>query len=393
MTNYPEISLKKGKEISVFRQHHWIFSGAVAKKENGIAEGDLIRLVDHKGEFLAIGYYAESSIAIRVLSFEERPIDLDFWYEHIAHALSLRKILGLTANPDTNVYRLVHGEGDLLPGLIIDYYNGTAVIQAHHIGIYHHIHVIADALKKAYGPDLKAVYDKSISTIPSNGDSDNPLIYGKPQSAAVSEHGHRFEIDWVKGQKTGFFIDQRENRKLLAKYAQDKKVLNTFAYSGGFSVYALKGGAKQVYSVDISAQAMEWCRKNIAANGFDPLKHPCIEADVISYLREIGPGFDLIVLDPPAFAKNIRSRHKAVQAYKRLNATAIKHIAPGGIIFTFSCSQVISRELFEDTITAASLEAGRPIKILHYLTQPADHPVNVFHQETAYLKGLVLYVS
>lgn len=393
MTRYPEISLKKGKEISVFRQHHWIFSGAIAQKADELAEGDLIRLVDHKGNFLAIGYYADSSIAVRILSFEEKQIDLDFWFAQISKAFGLRKALGLTSALHTNVYRLVHGEGDLLPGLIIDFFNGTAVIQAHHIGVYNHISVISEALKKVYGSDLHAVYDKSTSKLPENIPSENSLLYGTPFTQTVSEYSHLFEIDWVKGQKTGFFIDQRENRHLLASYAEGKKVLNTFAYSGGFSIYALKGGAKQVYSVDISTQAIEWCKKNLIANGYDPLDHPCIEADVMAYLREIGNDFDLIILDPPAFAKNIRSKHKAVQAYKRLNATAIKHIAPGGIIFTFSCSQVVSRSLFEDTITAAALEADRPIKILHYLTQPADHPINIFHQETAYLKGMVLYVG
>ena len=394
MLPYPNVFLKKGKEISVQRRHHWIFSGAIDRAQGTLTEGDLVNVVDIGGKFLATGYYGSGSIAVRIISFVEKPIDETFWTEKISAAYALRKRVGLTDNSHTNVYRLFHGEGDFVPGLIIDFYNGTAVIQAHQIGIHREVSAIVQALKTIYGNKLSAVYDKSAATLhQAVTENTDGLVYGTPATQVVLEYGHHFEIDWEKGQKTGFFIDQRENRQLLSKYSLGKKVLNAFCYSGGFSVYALKAGAKEVHSVDISPSAIEMTDKNVQLNPSDSTHHKGIEADVMQYIKDISGDFDVIVLDPPAFAKHIRSRHKAVQAYKRLNATAMKHIPAGGILFTFSCSQVVDQVLFNHTITAAALEANRAIRILHQLTQPADHPINIFHQETAYLKGLVVYVE
>lgn len=394
MLPYPSVYLKKGKEISIQRRHHWIFSGAIHHTQGTLAEGDLVQVVDMGGKFLASGYYGSGSIAVRIISFVEESIDEVFWVEKIRAAYALRKMIGLTDNPHTNVYRLFHGEGDLIPGLIIDFYNGTAVIQAHQIGIHRQIPAIVQALLTIYGDGISAVFDKSSATLHHAAiENIDGLVYGSPTTNVVLEYGHNFEIDWVKGQKTGFFIDQRENRQLLSTYSLGKKVLNAFCYSGGFSVYALKAGAKEVHSVDISSSAIEMTEKNVQLNAIDSTNHKGIEADVMQYIKEISGDFDVIILDPPAFAKHIRSRHKAIQAYKRLNATAMKHIPPGGILFTFSCSQVVDQVLFNHTVTAAALEANRAIRILHQLTQPADHPINIFHQETAYLKGLVVYVE
>jgi len=394
MLPYPSVHLKKGKEISVQRRHHWIFSGAIHHSQGALAEGDLVQVVDMGGKFLATGFYGTGSIAVRIISFVEESIDEAFWTNKISAAYQLRKSVGLTDNSQTNVYRLFHGEGDLIPGLVIDFYNGTAVIQAHHVGIHRQIPAIVQALLAIYGNGLSAVFDKSTATLHHpDGENIDGLVYGEPTTQVVLEHGHQFEIDWEKGQKTGFFIDQRENRQLLSSYSSGKKVLNAFCYSGGFSVYALQAGAKEVHSVDISASAIEMTERNVLLNATNRNSHKGIEADVMQYIKEISGDFDVIVLDPPAFAKHIRSRHKAIQAYKRLNATAMKHIPAGGILFTFSCSQVVDQVLFNHTITAAALEANRNIRILHQLTQPADHPINIFHQETAYLKGLVVYME
>jgi len=391
---YPKIYLKKGKEISLKRRHHWVFSGAIQEKPEDLNNGDLVTVVSHKDSFLGIGHFQNGSIMVRMISFEEVEINADFWNEMILRAYTMRKHLGLTDNPHTNVYRLVHGEGDLLPGLIIDYYNGTAVIQTHTIGMFNHIEEIAAALRKVYGDQLKAVYDKSAETLSKNlVQTENRLIYGEPQTNLVLENGSQYEIDWETGQKTGFFIDQRANRKLFGEYSKGKKVLNTFCYSGGFSIAALNEGAKEVHSVDISEKAIILTDKNVALNPDHKGDHKSVIADVVKYIREIDFDFDVIVLDPPAFAKNVKSRHNAVQAYKRLNAEALKHIKPGGILFTFSCSQVVDKQMFTSTVTAAAIEVGRKVKILHYLSQPADHPINIFHTETEYLKGLVLYVE
>lgn len=392
--NYPKIILKHGKEISLKRKHHWVFSGAIFQKDNDLENGQLVAVHSSKDEFLGIGHFAEGSIMVRIISFEELEIDQEFWNEKIASAYALRKSLGLTENEETNVYRLVHGEGDLLPGLIVDFYNGTAVIQAHQIGMHAHLKEIANAIKVTYGDRISGVFDKSAETLPKNlGITSNEWVLGAPKTDLVQEYGATYKIDWEKGQKTGFFIDQRENRKLLASYSNGKKVLNTFCYSGGFSVLALLEGAAEVHSVDISPKAIELIEENIQLNPEITGKHESKVADVVKYIREIGADYDLIVLDPPAFAKNLKARHNAVQAYKRLNAEALKKIKPGGILFTFSCSQVVDKALFRNTVTAAALESGRKVKVLHQVTQPADHPINIFHPETEYLKGLVLFVE
>ncbi|WP_215226137.1 class I SAM-dependent rRNA methyltransferase [Echinicola shivajiensis] len=394
MNNYPKIILKKGKEISLKRKHHWVFSGAIAKTADNLENGQLVSVYSNKQEFLGIGHYQVGSITVRIISFKDRLIDHNFWEEKIRAAYDMRSKIGLTESQATNVYRLVHGEGDQLPGLIIDFYNGTAVIQAHSIGMYQHRNDIAEALKLVYAEGLDAVYDKSAETLSKNQvKAENQFLFGSPKTNLVKEYNSNYEIDWEKGQKTGFFIDQRENRNLLGNYSKGKKVLNTFCYSGGFSIAALQAGAKEVHSVDISAKAIELTEKNLKLNPNLTGKHESKVADVVKYIREIEQDYDVIVLDPPAFAKNMKARHNAVQAYKRLNAEALKHIKPGGILFTFSCSQVVDKALFAHTLTAAAIEVGRNVKILQYLSQPADHPINIFHTETEYLKGLVLYVE
>ena len=392
--NYPKIVLQKGKEVSLLRKHHWVFSGAIAKGTDGLKNGDLAAVYSSKNDFLGIGHFSQGSIMVRIISFEERAIDLAFWVEKLTAAHAVRTALQLTNQKDTSVYRLVHGEGDGLPGLIIDYYQGTAVIQAHNLGMHQHLAEIAEGLKAVYGKSLKGVYDKSAETLPKTDSSlANEWVWGKAETDLVKEYGATYKIDWEKGQKTGFFIDQRENRRLVASYSKGKKVLNTFCYSGGFSVLVLQEGASEVHSVDISQKAIELTDENVALNAGFKGKHQSIVADVVKYIREIGEDFDLIILDPPAFAKSIKARHNAVQAYKRLNAEALRKIKPGGILFTFSCSQVVDKRLFANTITAAALESERNVRILHQLSQPADHPINCFHPETEYLKGLVLYVE
>jgi 23S rRNA (cytosine1962-C5)-methyltransferase len=391
---YPNVILQKGKEVSLLRKHHWVFSGAIAKTDAGIETGNLVSVYSSKNEFLGIGHFAQGSIMVRIISFEDRAIDAAFWVEKLTAAHAVRASLQLTTQEATTVYRLVHGEGDGLPGLIIDYYQGTAVIQAHNLGMHQHVAEIAEGLKAVYGSELKGVYDKSAETLPkTEGGLGNEWVWGKAETDLVNEYGATYKIDWEKGQKTGFFIDQRENRKLVASYAKGKKVLNTFCYSGGFSVLALQEGASEVHSVDISQKAIDLTEENVALNAGFTGKHESIVADVVKYIREIGDDFDIIILDPPAFAKSLKARHNAVQAYKRLNAEALRKIKPGGILFTFSCSQVVDRRLFANTITAAALESKRNVRILHQLSQPADHPINCFHPETEYLKGLVLYVD
>ncbi|GGZ32725.1 SAM-dependent methyltransferase [Echinicola pacifica] len=393
MENYPAITLKKGKDASIRRRHHWVFSGAIAQADPQIQDGDIVRVLCSKGEFLAIGHYQAGFITVRVISFEEVQIDDTFWNKRLSQAYQMRKTIGLTDSEQTTTYRLVHGEGDQLPGLIIDYYQGTLVLMAYTMGMYAQRDSIVKALQNVYGAQLEAVYDKSSETLKGSIKAENQLLYGSPKNQVVLESGSKYEIDWEKGQKSGFFIDQRENRKLVGQYSKGKKVLNTFCYSGGFSIAALQGGATEVHSVDISAAAIELTEKNLALNPNLTAKHESKVADVVKYIREIDQDYDLIILDPPAFAKNIKARHSAVQAYKRLNAEALKHIKPGGILFTFSCSQVVDKKLFANTITAAAIQVGRSIKILEQLSQPADHPVNVFHPESEYLKGLILYVE
>ena len=399
-----KIFLKKGKEEPLKRFHPWIFSGAIAKivGDNGgnIADGDLVEVLDFRGQPLAMGYYNDGSIAVRVLSFElNEQIDDAFWKKRLQNAWEYRRTLGLIDSKETNCFRLIHAEGDGLPGLIIDVYAQTAVVQCHAIGMHRQIDNIKNALLQVLDNQLVAIYDKSAETLPpqyvsqislKNGYLYNPKSIETPQ--IVLENGNQFAIDWVTGQKTGFFLDQRDNRQLITKYARGKSVLNTFCYSGGFSIYALKAGAKSVHSIDVSQKAIDLTDKNVELNR--PFEGAAIStaADVLSFLKENQDIYDVIVVDPPAFAKSISKRHNAVQAYKRLNAMALRQITEGGILFTFSCSQVVDRQLFYDTIVAAAIEAGRKVRVMHHLTQPADHPVNIFHPEGSYLKGLVLQV-
>ena len=399
-----KIFLKKGKEEPLKRFHPWIFSGAIAKivGDNGgnIADGDLVEVLDFRGQPLAMGYYNDGSIAVRVLSFElNEQIDDAFWKKRLQNAVEYRRTLGLIDSKETNCFRLIHAEGDGLPGLIIDIYAQTAVVQCHSIGMHRQIESIKNALLQVLENQLVAIYDKSSETLPpqyvsqislKNGYLYNPKSIETPQ--IVLENGNQFAIDWVTGQKTGFFLDQRNNRQLIEKYAKGKSVLNTFCYSGGFSIYALKAGAKSVHSIDVSQKAIDLTDKNVELNR--PFEGSAVStaADVLSFLKENQDIYDVIVVDPPAFAKSISKRHNAVQAYKRLNAMALRQITEGGILFTFSCSQVVDRQLFYDTIVAAAIEAGRKVRVMHHLTQPADHPVNIFHPEGSYLKGLVLQV-
>jgi len=393
--NYPIVILKSGKDQSVRRYHPWIFSGAIKKIKGEVNEGDLVIVTDNKDEFLALGHYQVGSIAVRIISFEDREINEDFWKDKISKAYELRKKFNLAENPDNNVYRLVHAEGDGLPGLIIDFYNGTVVLQMHSIGMYLNKQHIVEALKEVYGGQLLAVYDKSESTIPfkSEINAKNEYLFGNTGEKVVLEYGNKFKVNWEEGQKTGFFIDQRENRKLLAEYSKGRSVLNVFGYTGGFSVYAMNGGAKVVHSVDSSKLAIDLTNENIALNFNDTSRHEAFAVDAFEYLNTIDNKYDLIILDPPAFAKHQNVLHNALQGYKRLNARAIEKIKPGGIIFTFSCSQVVSKEIFRKTIFTAAANTGRNVRILHQLTQPIDHPINIYHPESEYLKGLVIYVE
>ncbi|MCG8412325.1 MAG: class I SAM-dependent rRNA methyltransferase [Bacteroidales bacterium] len=393
--SYPTVILKSGKDQSVRRYHPWIFSGAIKKIKGTVNEGDLVLVTDNKDEFLAIGHYQIGSIAVRIISFENVEIDGDFWKEKIKKAYKLRQRFNLAESDDNNVYRLVHAEGDGMPGLIIDYYNGTAVLQMHSIGMYLIKEYFIEALKEIYGDKLVAIYDKSEATIPFKSDikAENGYLYGDSNIQTVVEYGNKFKVNWEEGQKTGFFIDQRENRKLLAHYSKGRSVLNVFGYTGGFSVYAMSGGAKVVHSVDSSKKAIDLTNENIALNFGDDKRHEAFAVDAFEYLNEIDGKYDLIILDPPAFAKHNNVLHNALQGYKRLNIKALEKIKPGGILFTFSCSQVVSKENFRKTIFTAAANTGRSVRILHQLTQPIDHPVNIYHPESEYLKGLVVYVE
>lgn len=393
------ITLANGRAKSVFRKHPWIFSGGVAKEAAGIEEGDRVAVHNAKGEHIAIGHYQRGSIRIRLLHVgPETALPTDFWLNKIAHARKLREELGLIRK-DNTAYRLIHGAGDGLPGLIIDVYGKVVVVQCHSIGMFRERTAISVALQNIYGKELELIYNRSGRTLSKNFTTDQamegPLWGEAPKDGqVVLENGHQFDIDFATGQKTGFFLDQRDNRALLAKYAPGKSVLNTFCYTGGFSVYALKAGAAAVTSVDVSAAAMEITERNVALNGEDlRARHTSLTADVVKSLQTmVSEPFDIVIVDPPAFAKSRNARHRAVQAYKRLNAQAIKATKPGGLLFTFSCSQVVDRELFQNTIVAAGLESGRPASILHHMSQGADHPTNLFHPEGSYLKGLVLRV-
>jgi 23S rRNA (cytosine1962-C5)-methyltransferase len=392
------IVLSKGKEKSLGRKHPWLFSGAINRiiSDSGEApyNGELVEVVDYKNNFLALGHFSDATIAVRIITFLDEKINQSFWNNKVKNAFSVRESLNLTNNSSTNMYRLMHAEGDGIPGLIIDFYNGTAIIQAHSIGVYNAIDKISKALQKVYGENLIAIYNKSAESLAkqTSEEVENGYVYQNGDSNLVGlEYDNKFNLDWINGQKTGFFLDQRENRKLIASYSKGKKVLNTFCYSGGFSVYALKAGAKEVHSVDSSQKAIDLVDQNIKLNGLK--KHKSFTSDTLDYLKENTIDYDVIILDPPAYAKNQKAKHNAIQGYKRLNLMALKQIKPGGILFTFSCSQAVNRKLFYDTIVAAAIEAGRNIRVLNHLSQPADHPVNILHPEGEYLKGLVLHVE
>ena len=395
MINYPKVYLKKGKEHSIKRFHPWIFSGAVSRVDDGLQEGDLVAVYNAQNEFLAVGHISIGSIVVRILAFEEREINFDFWVEKFKSAAALRQSIGLYRNATNNVFRLVHGEGDGLPGLIIDFYSGTAVIQCHTVGMYLHREEITEALQKVLGDDLKAVYDKSEGTIPfkSGIEPKNGYLWGETESLVAIENGLKFNVDWLKGQKTGFFIDQRENRSLLEHYSKDRSVLNMFCYTGGFSFYAMRGGAKLVHSVDSSSRAIDITKENVELNFPGDKRHEAYSEDAFKFLDQSSQKYDLIVLDPPAFAKHKKVLDNALKGYKRLNKKGFESIKPGGILFTFSCSQAVSKEDFRQAVFVAAANAGRTVRVLHQLTQPADHPVNIFHPEGEYLKGLVLYVE
>ncbi len=399
MTKTLKIILRSGKDDAIKRYHPWVFSGAIKKMEGPVFDGARAELFSNKDEYLGCGIYQDATIAVRILAFApSRPQDFDttFWEEKLRAAYRLRETVGLTDAPKTSVYRLVHGEGDHLPGLIIDHYNGHLVIQIHSTGLYGFIGPIAEALKTIYGNQLKSIHDKSRETLPASFWKDKEpsyQLFDETGMVEVLENGHRFLVDIREGQKTGFFIDQRENRQLLSYYVRNKKVLNTFCYSGGFSVYALNANATEVHSLDSSARAMSLTEKNMLLNFGKTGKHRSITADAMEYLRQTDEEYEVIILDPPAYAKHQHVKHNAVQGYKRLNMEALKAIAPNGILFTFSCSQVVDMNLFRSTVMAAAILAGRQVRILHQVTQPADHPVNLFHPEGQYLKGLMLVVS
>jgi 23S rRNA (cytosine1962-C5)-methyltransferase len=389
-----KIILKSGKDVSVKRYHPWIFSGAIKKIYGSPAEGDIVDVYDNKDEFLATGHYQPGSIAIRILSFKKEELGTGFFRERIQAAVAYRKMLGLYSNEKTSVFRLIHAEGDNLPGLIVDYYNGVAVMQMHSVGMYRMRNEITAVLKEAMGDRLTAVYDKSEGTIPhmSGINPVNGYLLGSAAPLVVKEEGLNFKVDWTSGQKTGFFIDQRENRKLLSEYTASKAVLNMFAYTGGFSVYALRNAAS-VHTVDSSAGAIELADENVRLNFGEEPRHKSFRTDAFEFLNDIKDRYDVIILDPPAFAKHNDVLSNALQGYKRLNIKAIEQIRPGGIIFTFSCSQVVTKENFRKSVFAAAANTGRRVKILHQLSQPPDHPVNIYHPESEYLKGLVLFVE
>jgi len=395
-----KIILKRGREESLLRFHPWVFSGAIAEIQGNPAEGDMVSVHAADGSCLAYGHYQIGSIAVRVLSFDDSALRQDFWEDMLARALQVRVSCGLHGSADTNCYRLVHGEGDNLPGLIIDYYDGVCVMQAHSVGMFRAKKQISDALQKVYGPSLKAVYDKSSGTAPYKAGLE--LIDGymyrredfKENELVVLENGHKIMVNWTEGQKTGFFLDQRENRALVGSVARGRNVLNLFCYTGGFSIYALAAGAMHVDSVDSSKKAMTMVDRNVALNGFDESVHTSLCCDAIDYLKSVPEGkYDLMIVDPPAFAKHRGALKNALRAYQRLNAAAISKVASGGFVFTYSCSQVVDKESFALAVFSAAAQCGRKVRILDRLNQPCDHSVNIYHPEGEYLKGLLLYVE
>jgi 23S rRNA (cytosine1962-C5)-methyltransferase len=389
---YPILHIRKGKEQSLMRRHPWVFSGAIESSTESLKDGDIVCLMTRKDQFLGIGHYQHATISVRILSFDYEEIDQSFFDRKIQKAVDSRLNIGLLTKQN-NIFRVCHGEGDELPGLVIDFYNGVAVIQCHSIGMYFSVDLIAKALKNAFGKKLTAVYSKSTDTLPKRTDVTDTYLVGSCETPHIAlENGVKYNIDWITGQKTGFFIDQRVNRRILGEYSKGKKVLNTFCYSGGFSLQALNHGASLVHSLDSSKKAIALTDENITLNNYAE-KHLSICADAMDYMKDLQEDYDIIVLDPPAFAKHREKRHQAIQGYKRLNAHAIRQIKPGGIIFTFSCSQVIDKALFTNTIIAAAIESGRNVRILEQVHQPADHPIHAFHPEGEYLKGLIIQVD
>lgn len=395
MNERTRIILKSGKDQSIRRLHPWIFSGAIKKIDGPAGEGMLVDVYDNKDEYLATGHYQEGSIAVRILGFEPLETNPQFWEERIGDAWQLRVKLGLTDNNETNVFRWVNAEGDRLPGLIIDYYGGSVVIQMHSVGMYHNLEMIKSAILDIAGVRIDTIYNKSGSTLP-----DKPgikfrsgFLKGDAQYGDVLENGFRFNVNWVHGQKTGFFIDQRENRKMVGKWSEGRRVLNMFGYTGGFSVYSLGGGAELVHTVDSSGRAIDLTGKHMEVNFPGNTDHEAYAEDAFTFMQDIRDRYDLIILDPPAFAKHQKSLNNALQGYKRINQRAFEQIAPGGILFTFSCSQAVSRENFRKSVFAAAANARRNVRILYHLSQPPDHPVSIFHPEGEYLKGLLLEVK
>ncbi len=387
--------LKKGKEESLKRYHPWIFSGAVHHTEGELQEGDIVTVLTIDGEFVAVGHWQIGSIAVRVLSFLDEPIDRHFWEERLRVALSVRVRIRVADCQDNNTFRLVHGEGDNLPGLVIDMYGPVAVMQAHSVGMHVCRQDIAAALLSVMGDHLKAIYYKSETTLPFKASlgQENGFLFGESKEDVALENGLKFHIDWQKGQKTGFFVDQRDNRSLVEQYSKDRSVLNMFCYTGGFSVYSMRGGAKVVHSVDSSAKAVELVNANIEMNFPGDTRHAAFVEDAFKYLEQMERTYDLIILDPPAFAKHKDALKNALRGYTKLNAKAFEKILPGGILFTFSCSQAVNKDQFRTAVFTAAAISHRRVRILHQLHQPADHPINIYHPEGEYLKGLVLYVE
>ena len=394
--SYKKVFLKPGKEESLKRFHPWVFSGAIARVEGEPEEGEVVDVYTSKKEFIACGHFQIGSIAVRVLSFRQEPIDHAFWVRRLQVAKDLRCALGVLGNPQNNTYRLVHGEGDNLPGLIIDVYDHTAVMQAHSAGMHLDRMAVAEALEEVMGDVIQHIYYKSETTLPFKADllaTENGFLKGGSPENVAMENGLKFHVDWLKGQKTGFFVDQRENRALLERYAKGRNVLNMFCYTGGFSFYAMRGGANLVHSVDSSAKAIDLTNENVSLNFAGDTRHQAFAEDAFKFLDRMGDQYDLIILDPPAFAKHRDALRNALRGYTKLNAKAFEKIRPGGILFTFSCSQVVNKQDFRNAVFTAAAQSGRSVRILHQLTQPGDHPVNIYHPEGEYLKGLVLYVE
>lgn len=394
--SYKKVFLKPGKEESLKRFHPWVFSGAIARVEGEPEEGEVVDVYTSKKEFIACGHFQIGSIAVRVLSFRQEPIDHAFWVRRLQVTKDLRCALGVLGNPQNNTYRLVHGEGDNLPGLIIDVYDHTAVMQAHSAGMHLDRMVVAEALEEVMGDVIQHIYYKSETTLPFKADllaTENGFLKGGSPENVAMENGLKFHVDWLKGQKTGFFVDQRENRALLERYAKGRNVLNMFCYTGGFSFYAMRGGANLVHSVDSSAKAIDLTNENVSLNFPGDTRHQAFAEDAFKFLDRMGDQYDLIILDPPAFAKHRDALRNALRGYTKLNAKAFEKIRPGGILFTFSCSQVVNKQDFRNAVFTAAAQSGRSVRILHQLTQPGDHPVNIYHPEGEYLKGLVLYVE